>query len=113
MILIEALKNVLPMTVFIIGMVFSRIAKIIDGIATLLYSISVTLHMLLDTQNGKKLKELEKTTQSILNLYNNINKKIEAQKAAVSAEENKLAKIIKDDKTVVQLGKKKDDDPKG
>lgn len=98
------------MGVFIIGMVFARIAKIIDGIATLLYSISVTLHMLLDTENGKKLKELEKTTQSILNLYNNINKKIEAQK---NAEENKLAKILKDDKTVVQLGKKKDEDPKG
>ena len=100
------------MTFFITGLFFTKVAEVIGGIATLLYSVSVTLHMLLGTKNGKQLRELEKNTQTILNLYNDINKKIAAQKAAVSAEDNKLVKIVKDDNTVIQLGKKKDEESK-
>ena len=66
--------------------------------------------MVLDTDQGKKLKEIEKTTQNIISMYNNLAKKIEAQRTAMSEEENKLAKVLKkDEKNVIKLGKKSDE----
>lgn len=109
MILIELLKNILPIIVFFIGNIFNFCGELLKGIATIFYAIAATLHMLLDTKTGKHLKDLDKATQNILALYNNIQTKITAQKSAVSQESDKLAKILKEDKNVIKLGTDSDD----
>ena len=107
--ILEFIKNILPNLFNLIAIIVHTTSKIIEGIATVLYSITMSLHIVLDTTKGKKLKEIEKATQNIINLYNTVSNKVAAQKAAVTSEENKLAKIIKDDKNILPLGKKKDD----
>lgn len=108
MAIINFLKSLVPNIVFLIGIIIAKIAGFIEGIATIFTSLSITLHMVLDTSEGKKLKEIEKTTQTILSTYNNLLKKIEAQRSASNQEENKLAKVLKKDKNVISLQKKED-----
>lgn len=105
----EFLKNIPPFITLIIGTLVLKVSKFLEGIATLFIALSVSLHIVLETKEGKKLKELEKATQSILNMYANLTKRVEAQRHAVSEEENKLAKILKKEENVIPLEKKKND----
>jgi len=106
--MINAIKSILPISVFIVGVVIERVAKVLAGIATILYNISSTLHMLLDTNVGKKLKEIEKSVTDVMKLYVEVSNKVTTKKI----EENKLADVLKNDQSIVQLKKKKNDDPK-
>lgn len=110
--MIEFLKNIIPRIIYYIGSVFNFLGKVLEGIAAIFYAVSTTIHMLFNTKTGKYLKDIDKTTQSIIALYNNIQTKASMQKARVEEEENKLAKIIKDNKNVVKLGNKDDDNSK-
>lgn len=103
--LLSLIPNIITFTA--IGIEF--IAKVIMGISILLVSISVTLHKLLKTKLGLSLIELEKTTNSIVNMYTNIAKQVADGKTAQTKESNKLADSAKEATNVVQLGKKKDD----
>lgn len=104
------IKSILPNCIFGIALLIEVPAKILSGLSVILYNVAITLHILLGTETGKQLKEMEKSVTNILTLYANINKQVAQAKAAQNQEGNKLANIIKDSPNVVQLGKKKSDD---
>jgi len=104
--IIGVLKNILPVSIFLIGKLIELVGKLIVGIANVLYNISATLHTQLGTETGLKLKKMEETVASVLRVYSEA-----AQKVTQSGKESdRLANIVKNDVNVVQLGKKKNED---
>lgn len=107
--MVNLLKNILPVTVFVLANVIERFGKVFVSIAAVLYNVSSTLHIELGTATGKKLKDIEKSVTDVMKLYASVASKV----ANRGAEDNRLANLVKNDPNIVQLGKKKDDDTKG
>lgn len=103
------LLSLLPHTLTFIAIAIEFLAKVVMGVSIVLMTISVTLHKLFKTKLGLSLLEMEKTTNNIINMYNNIAKQVADGKTAQTKESNKLADSAKEATNVVQLGKKKDD----
>lgn len=112
MVVTNLIKNIIAESFSVVGFVLNKISGFFQGLATVFYSLSVSLHMVLNTEEGVKLKELERSTQKIINTYNTYLNKVETYKKNVAAEENKLAKVLKEDKNVIKLGKNTNDDTK-
>jgi hypothetical protein len=106
--MVESLKNILPVTLFIVGRGIEMIGRFFVGVATIIYNVTATMHVQLNTNTGKKLKEIEKQVADVMKMYAAVASKV----TAASNEENRLANTIKNDPNVVQLGKKKNDDTK-
>jgi signal transduction histidine kinase len=107
--MINFLKNILPVSIFLIGKVIETIGNILIGISSIIYNVTATLHVQLNTKTGQKLKEIEKSVSDVMKLYAQVANKVKTS----NAESNKLANLVKNDPNIVQLGKKKNDDPKG
>jgi hypothetical protein len=106
--MVEFIKNILPVTLFVIGRGIEVVGKVFVGIATIIYNVTATMHVQLNTKTGQKLKEIEKQVTDVMRMYVTVASKV----TAANNEDNRLANTIKNDPNVVQLGKKKNDDTK-
>lgn len=102
-------KSLIAHIPFAIGLLFDKVGKLLVSTGSVFYSISATLHIQMETRIGKQLKAVEEGVKALMAKAQALNAR--AQQAQ-SLEENKLANIVKPDNNVLQLGKKKDDDPK-
>jgi signal transduction histidine kinase len=109
MTMINFLKNILPVSIFVVGKVIETLGNILVSISAIIYNVTATLHVQLNTETGKKLKEIEKSVADVMKMYAQAASKVSAS----NKESNRLANLIKNDPNVVQLGKKKNDDTKG
>lgn len=107
--MINFLKNIPPFLVFTLAYVFESVGKFLVGIATVLYNVSSSLHLVLGTKLGKKLKEIEQSVANVMKMYAEVAKRVTE---APQTEDNRLAAIINNNPEVVQLRKKKNDDNK-
>jgi hypothetical protein len=103
--IIEILKNILPVTIFLIGKIIELIGNSIVGVSQILYNISATLHTQLGTKTGVKLKEMEKSVADVLKIYNQVANKVTKSKN----ESDRLANLAKSNVNVVHLGNKKNE----
>lgn len=116
----EIVRNILPDIVHGLAVVVYALAKVIGWISTLLSAAAVSLHMLFNTEKGKKYRAYE--TQMRL-VYEGMMQMAQAAQAQASAKQsfqddsNRLLNNLKTNQTtsqelpknVIQLEKKKDD----
>lgn len=102
------IKSLLPNIISAAGNLFLRLSKIFNGIAAIFFAIATTLHMLFETDEGRKLKEIERATETIVNMYTNLVKRAQSKKASAESEDNRLAKILKNNKNVTKIQGKND-----
>ena len=106
--MINFLKNILPVSIFVIGKIIETVGNTLVGISAIIYNVTAMLHVQLNTKTGQKLKEIEKSVADVMKMYAQAANRV----TAANKENNKLANLIKNDPNVVQLGKKKNDDTK-
>lgn len=104
------IKGILPETVFLLAVLVELLGKGILYVSSMIVSISVNLHIVLQTEKGLKYLEIKnkirEATQQMMNL---LIAKHNGQD--VSRENSKLADLVKPKQpsNVVTLGKKKDE----
>jgi len=103
---INLLKSIIPVSVFVIGFSIDVVGKFLSGIAAILYNVSATIHVQLETNTGKKLKQIEKSVADVMKLYTTAVNKV----ASGNKEENRISNLVKSNPNIVQLGKKKNDE---
>jgi prephenate dehydratase len=106
--MINFLKNIIPVTLFIVGKIIETVGNLFIGVSAIIGNMTATIHVQLNTNTGKKLKEIQKSMVDAMKLYTQVANKVANSKK----DENRLANVINPNPNVVQLGKKKDDPTK-
>jgi hypothetical protein len=111
------LKTLIPDLFILVSMGIDLVAKIVTFIGTIFLGIGLKLHVALDTERGRKIKQIELKVKEMMEQI------LKAQRLAQSnlTENSRLAQSMKPAQTqeqpqnVISIGKKKDEptDPKG
>lgn len=116
--MLNFIKSLIPNAFIVVALGVNALAKAIGYISTIIVAIGLQMHMYLDTERGRKIRQIEAKVKEMMDQI------VKAQKAAqVNLTENsRLAQSMKSTQTqveqpsnVILLGKKKDEptDPKG